>query len=389
MGIFSFLNRRKKADDATRIREVAEQFAKIQAHIFESALPPERLSAYFSDATDAYADTITQESTLQEMRGNSRKVYLNEGCTNHGAFISGIHATGGKGPSLRIISAKEKGRRGSDPMAPELSEEEREHIEWEWYYFSQAIDLTENVRQAVEALQYDGELFFRMVTDEEIPQAKFNIEQIEAKRVRYPMEGAWKENVVSGIEFEGLHPKCYFVVPKTLNPSMDWNWQAFQVPAEDMIHFFIPRLPDQHRGIPWMQSVLNDVAETNIYEQYHLGAANAAARNSGGVVELPAGSSTNWNPKSTYISPNPGEIKQLAPGQTYKQLSATWPTSTYGPYIETKREKHAAGMQLTKAMLTNNFEKHNYSSFRGEMIVYWEVVKFIRQRIEKHRLASF
>ena len=359
--------------------------AKIQAQIFESALPPRRLEAYFADATDEYADVITQESTLKEMRANSRKVYLNEGCTNHGVFISGIHATGGKGPSLRIVSAKEKGRRGSDPTAPELTEGEREHLEWEWFYFAQAIDLNEHIRQAVEALQYDGEMFFRMVFDPEIPQIQFNLEQIEAKRVRFPFEGGWKSNMVAGIEFEGLHPVRYYVVPKTLNPAMNWNWESCQVPACDMIHFFVPRLPDQHRGMPWMQSVLNDIAETNIYEQYHLGAANAAARNSGGVVECSAdvASGQKIALQPTYTAPNPGEIKQLLPGLTYKQGSANWPTSNYGPYIESKREKHAAGMQLTKAMLTNNFEKHNYSSFRGEMIVYWEVVKFMRQRLER------
>ncbi|MBQ6106707.1 MAG: phage portal protein [Thermoguttaceae bacterium] len=383
MKIFSIFTKRDSKAQTSTVQ--ASELARIQAQIFESALPPKRLEAYFSDATDEYADVITQEATLRQMRANSRKVYLNEGTSNHGAFISGIHATGGKGPSLRIISAKEKGRGGSDPTAPELSEEEREHIEWEWYYFSEAIDLTEHIRQAVEALQFDGELFFRMVYDPEIEDVQFNLEQIEAKRVRFPIEGETHPNIVGGILFKGLHPKSFFVIPKTLNPNFDWNWQAVQVPACDMIHFFIPRLPDQHRGMPWMQSVLNDIAETSIYEQYHLGAANAAARNSGGVVECPADAAVGQKIElqPTYTAPNPGEIKQLLPGLTYKQGSANWPTSNYGPYIESKREKHAAGMQLTKAMLTNNFEKHNYSSFRGEMIVYWEVVSFIRQRLEK------
>lgn len=355
----------------------------VEAQMFESAEPPRRLQTFFADATDEYADTITQESVRQEMRANSRKVFLNEGCTNHGAFTMGIHTVGDDGPACSIIPEKQKGRQGSDPLAPEISKEEREHIEWMWYHFSQDIDLAEHLRIAVESLQYDGEIFFQMVSDPEI-EGNLNLEQIEAKRVMDPYQGAWREDIVGGILYGGMHPKAYFIRPKTINPTLDFNWTSLQVPASEILHFSVMRLPDQHRGLPWMQSVLNDIAETQLYESYHLGAANAAARNSGGVVECSADAAAGQNFKlqPTYTSPNPGEIKQLIPGLTYKQGSANWPTSNYAPFLESKREKHAAGMQMTKAMLTNNFEKHSYSSFRGEMIVYWEIIKFLRGRLK-------
>lgn len=376
---------------AYQIPMAAIREAAIQAGMFESATPPKRLEVFFADATDAYADQITQESVRQEMRANSRKVYLTEGCTSHGTFTMGVHCVGQNGPDLAMIPPKQKGRLSSDSFAPELTPEEREHLEWEWYYFTEAIDLKEHLRMATEALQFDGEMFFRMVYDPQVEDVNLNLEQIEAKRVRFPMDGAWKEDMVSGIQFDGLHPKAYYILPKTINPAMDWNWNAIQVPADDVLHFFIPRLPDQHRGIPWMQAVLNDVAETQLYESYHLGAANAAARNSGGVVEAPQNFVQGNEPtikdlKPIYTAPNPGEIKQLIPGLIYKQGSANWPTSSYTGFIDAKREKHAAGMQMTKAMLTNNFEKHNYSSFRGEMVVYWEIIKFIRTRLEKQIL---
>ena len=357
----------------------------IRAQMFESAQPPKRLSAFFADATDDYADQITDETVRREMRANSRKVYLTEGCTNHGVFTLGVHCLGDRGPDLTVIPAKQKGRQASDPFAPVITPEERSHLEWSWFHFTEDIDLGEHLRIAVEALEYDGEIFFRMVYDPQIDDVQMNLEQIEAKRVQ-TVSGLFQEDTVGGIQFEGMHPVRYFVLPKNRNPLTPSPCEPIQVPAEDMLHVAVMRLPDQHRGLPWMQSVLNDIAETKIYKEYHLGAANAAARNSGGVVEAPAGSvvpGQTFELQPTYTAPNPGEIKQLFPGLVYKQGAANWPCGSYQPFIECQQTAQAAGMHLTKAMLTNDFEKHNYSSFRGEMIVYWAVIRYLRSRLEK------
>lgn len=360
-------------------------FSVIQAQMFESAEPPKRLSAFFADATDDYADQIADDSIRREMRANSRKVYLTEGCANHGVFTLGVHCIGEHGPDLTVIPAKEKGRQASDPSAPAISAEERSHLEWLWYHFTEDIDICEHLRIAVEALEYDGEIFFRMVNDPQIDDVNLNLEQIEAKRVQ-TVTGALQDDIVGGIQFKGMHPIRYYVLPKSINPLSPLPLEPEQVLAEDMLHFAVMRLPDQHRGLPWMQSVLNDIAETKIYKEYHLGAANAAARNSGGVVEAPAGSvvpGQTFELQPTYTAPNPGEIKQLFPGLVYKQGTANWPTATYQPFIECQQTAQAAGMHLTKAMLTNDFEKHNYSSFRGEMIVYWAIIRYLRNRLEK------
>lgn len=357
----------------------------VRAQMFESAQPPRRLQNFFADATDEYADTITHESVRQEMRANARKVYVTEGCTSHGTFTLGNHCVG-TGPLLAMIPPNQRGRLDSDISAPTLTPEERAHIEYEWFYFSEEIDLNEHLQMAVKALQFDGELFFRMVYDPEIEDVNLNLLQIEARRVRFPLEGAWREDMVGGIQFEGMHPKSYYILPKCINPALDWNWNAIQVPASEVLHFAIMCLPDQHRAIPWMQTVLNDIAETQLYEGYHLGAANAAARNSGGVVECDASIAPGQQQielQPVYSATNPNEIKQLLPGLRYKQNAANWPASAYNEYIDTKREKHAAGMHVTKAMLTGNFEKHSYSSFRGEIIVYWELIKYIRSRLAK------
>lgn len=361
--------------------------AQIQAQMFESSQVPRRLEHFFSDATDEYADTITSDSVRQEMRGNSRKVFLTEGCANHATFTMGIHCLGSTGPQLTMIPEKQKGRPDSDPAAPELTADERAHIEYEWYHFAQEIDLDEHIRLAVESLQFDGELFLMLVHDPTITDCELNLQQIEASRVQ--SQTALSDfNVVNGIEFEGLHPKYYHIIPKSVNPNLDFHWATEKISAEFIIHFSVPRLPDQHRGLPWMQSVLTSIAETKLYEEYHLGAANAAARSSGGVVECQpnsqiAGNGQDVNLKSSYSMWNPGEIKQLLPGLTYKQGAANWPSSNYGSYVDSMREKISAGMQTTKAMMTNNFERHNYSSFRGEMIVYWALIKFLRKRINK------
>lgn len=361
--------------------------AQVQAQMFESSQVPNRLQTFFSDATDQYADSITQDSVRQEMRANSRKVFLTEGCSNHATFTMAIHTIGSSGPQLTMIPERLSGRSDSDPLAPEISSDERSHIEYEWYHFTQDIDLDEHIRIAVESLQYDGEIFFMLVHDPQIPDSELNIQQIEASRVQSLATSFSDDNIVNGIEFDGLHPSFYHILPKSVNPLLDFHFSSEPVPAKFIIHFSVPRLPDQHRGLPWMQAVLTSIAETKLYEEYHLGAANAAARCSGGVLEHQPNSQVKQgetvNLKPSYQMWNPGEIKSLVPGVTLKQGVANWPCSNYTSYIDSMREKISAGMQTTKAMLTNNFEHHNYSSFRGEMIVYWSLIKFLRKRIGK------
>ncbi len=371
-----------------RLFRPAEEEYRASASMYQGVDVPKRLELFFADATDACADAIAQDGARARMRANARKVFLSEGCSNHGSFTLGIHVTGTKGPNLSMIPENVPGTSSVNPREPELSLEERSLLESEWFHFAQEIDLSEHIRTAVEALEYDGEIFFQMVFDPQIEDVQFNLQQVEAKRVRFPMESGQNEDMVNGIEFCGLHPKNYFVVPKVMNPALDWSWEPEAVPAKDMIHFAVMRLPDQHRGIPWMDPVLYDIAETNLYEGYHLGAANAAARNSGGVLEcnpnarISGNGDVKLNPDGMEVW-EPNHIKQLKPGVTYKQGNAAWPAGAYGPFIDIKREKHAAGMHLTKAMLTNNFEKHNYSSFRGEMLVYWKTVQYLRERIER------
>lgn len=383
-------SRRSLYRHGREIHPVAEaQLERIEATMVESAMPPERLSVYFGDSTDDFADRIISEGVRQNLRANSRKIFLNDACTNHGCFVFGIHTIGSTGPELNVVSEKQLGRQSSNAFGITLSAEEREYLEWEWFYFQQEIDLSDHLRQAIEALQYDGEMFFQLVFDPEISRVNLNLLQIEAKRVRYPMQGPWNEQLVEGIEFEGMHPKTYYVQKKVLNPNLDFAWTFEPIPADQILHFVVKRLPDQHRGMSWLSCVLNDLAETHLYDQYHLGAANAAARNSGGVVELDAslayepGDPIDLDGITEMDAPNPGMIKQLLPGMKYVQGSAQWPCGSYDTFINSKHKKHAAGMNLTKAMLTNDFSDHNYSSFRGEMIVYWEVIRYIRSRLER------
>lgn len=98
----------KSGEAAFQVSVEAIRDTVVQARMFESSQPPKRLETFFADATDAYADQITQESVRQEMRANSRKVYLTEGCTNHGTFTMGVHCVGTHGPELAMIPPRNK-----------------------------------------------------------------------------------------------------------------------------------------------------------------------------------------------------------------------------------------------------------------------------------------
>jgi lambda family phage portal protein len=158
-----------------------------------------------------------------------------------------------------------------------------------------------------------------------------------------------------------------------------------RIPADEIIHVFVPEFAEQIRGVPWMYAALLNLVHLGAFEEAAVIAARVGAANMG-FIESPDGGKTladmaapgpngrrhrrarRRSRRSADLA-EPGRSGTLPPG--YK-VGAGWnpkyPDAAIEPFIKACLRGVAAGLGVAYHNLANDLEGVNYSSARiGEL----------------------
>jgi len=217
----------------------------------------------------------------------------------------------------------------------------------------------------------DGEVFVRLVSGYENPH-RFALQLIEPDAVdeTYNAELRNGFRIVMGIEIDPWgRPVAYHVTRRGTNDYSDW--QAYQqrerIPAEEMIHLFVPFRINQRRGVPWAYAAM---AKTNVldgYEEAELVASRIAAAKMG-CIETSDGmfqADDQDNDGRQYIEAEPGSFPVLPPGTTMNMFDPQHPTSAYRDFVKQVLRAIACGLEVSYNSLGADLESVNYSSIRS------------------------
>ncbi len=151
------------------------------------------------------------------------------------------------------------------------------------------------------------------------------------------------------------------------------------LPANEVIHLFIPERPNQHRGVPWFAPVIADAHQLAGYEEAAVIRARSTASLMGFITspegELEADAVEEGQRITEF---EPGVFKYLENGQNVVVPDLRSPDAQYEDFVRAKTRRFASGFGCSYETLSRDFSETNYSSSRLSLLEdrdHWKVVQ--------------
>lgn len=236
-------------------------------------------------------------------------------------------------------------------------------------------------RLLIRNLAIDGELLFRKLRGPQYGAQGFRLQIIDVDRLHELKNEALDNGgaIHAGVEVDPAgKPIAYWLLKR--KPSQ-WQFSGYtyeydRVPAEDIVHLFVPEFAEQLRGVPWMFAALLNLVHLGAFEEAAVIAARVGAANMG-FIQAPDGGATLAEQQGKdaaapgsepSITADPGSFQFLPPGYQMSGWNPKFPDAAVEPFIRACLRGVAAGLGVAYHNLANDLENVNYSSARiGEL----------------------
>lgn len=296
-----------------------------------------------------------------------------------------VDVVGEHGPTLQVTI--------DDPTWSEAEKkayaEALERVWRDWYAMPDAAGIrsgAEMCRQWVRNMDWTkGEFFEQFVTVKEPDQPiTLRCLGINPRRVRTPYDKLNSPNVVMGVERNKLgRPLRYHVeVAQSYGDYTTYGPQTEPVPADMMLHGFVPLEPDQARGIPGLSVALQPIADCRQFDIFVLDAARQCA--STGVVLW------TQHPDSPFILVNEeAELERntqstAPPGWQPMQIQPGQPAANYVEYRKERQIEIGRHVSMPLLAIRADASNHNFSSAHFDSQSYGRANRIRQQRLSQY-----
>lgn len=327
---------------------------------------------HWSNADAFAADAALSPMVRLTLRNRARYERANN------SYLAGISSTLatdliGTGPRLQLNS----GDAENDRIV------ERLFFDWSWM-----IDLAAKLRTMREALVVDGEAFVMMITNPRLAGVRLDLRLVEAEMVATPAQYMGSTitpegNVVDGLEFDETGNVVGYQVLK-FHPGANFRVNAldFQpVPANQMVHWFKPSRPGQHRGVPEVAPALKLFGQLRRYTEAVIAAAETAADLAAFIHSNSPAAEVDEVESFAALEISKRTLTTLPEGWDISQLKAEQPTSTYKDFKQEILNEIFRCLQIPFNVGALNSSSYNYASGRMDHQVH-----AMNQRVERDQL---
>ena len=331
-------------------------------------------------AADSYsANAALDAGTRQTLRDRSRYEEQNNGYYS-GLAQSIANDVVGTAPRVQITIPGDVDRKFS------------RFLERRWLRWIKASNCAEDLRLMHRSTVVAGETFAIITSNPAITQDGRNLVELdlqlyEPEQVSDPWDFGTDPLYSDGVRYDLLgNPVEYsFLVhhPGGVSPYRSFETQIY--PASQVIHWYKPVRPGQHRGVPWLVSALPLFAQLRRYTLATLSAAEIAAMLAGIMKTnfLPdTGAPMSVDTFET-IDLVRGALLTLPPGWEAQQFEAKQPISTYRDFKRELLNEIARPAQVPFNVIAGNSSGYNYSSAKLDHQLYHRSIW-----IERHRMES-
>ena len=257
------------------------------------------------------------------------------------------------------------------------------HEQWERWMHKSRCDVSgilgfhDIERLLIRSMAESGEVFIRMIKrpfgDSRVP---FALQVLEADYlIDDDVPQAAEGNTVRmGIEVDQyLRPQAYHFYANHPGDTYAGNARTtgrrIRVPADEVIHLFLPERPGQTRGVTWFASALMRLHMLQGYEEAEVVRARASSALMGFITspegELIGDAVYEGERVSEF---QPGVFKYLQPGESVTVPDLNSPDGQLEPFTRSMLRAVAAGVGVSFESISKNFSESNYSSSRLSLL---------------------
>jgi len=268
------------------------------------------------------------------------------------------------------------------------------HEAWEKWMHKSRCDVSgllgfhDMERLLCRSLAESGEVFVRMIRKpfggSRVPFALQVLESDYLIDDDIP-QAAEGNTVRMGIEVDGyLRPQAYHFYANhpgdTYAGNPRTNGRRIRVPADEVIHLFLPERPSQTRGVTWFASALMRLHMLQGYEEAEVVRARASSALMG-FIQSPEGELIGDEIyEGERVSEfSPGVFKYLAPGESVTVPDLNAPDGQLEPFTRSMLRAVAAGVGVSFESISKNFSESNYSSSRLSLLEERDTYKVLQR----------
>lgn len=355
------------------------------AAALDSTTLTERNRDYYANAVGGPTSLTFDRQTRQMAQNLCEHEYLND-TTLFGACVKSAALTVGVGPTLKILGP-------SQPFGsiPPLSMEKKcQFLEAEWEYYARQTRLWKTIRLIPRELVFHGEVFLRKIHHPTIDEG-FRYILIRPERVANPYEFVGDPSVFDGVRFDrddfSGNPVAYYIRREFVNPVKN-SYEYEEVPADEVIHLFLPILPEQLRGIPPFQAGLPKIAQMRQLVKAELTAMTNAAKlaivlttNNEQILNSAAdtGMLVGKQGGSSFDLPDGGVF--APPGYEPKMTESKHPSAQFADVKRIMASDVGSTIGLGNGKINNDHSSYNYSSSKMDEQVDDTVIEMTQDEI--------
>ena len=223
----------------------------------------------------------------------------------------------------------------------------------------------------IESLARDGEVLVRHITTNN-PLDPYKIQFLDADYLDEEENQVMKngEETIMGVKLDANgKPKSYLLFKDHPHNQYfgNYNREHIELPADQLIHAYVPERAEQTRGVPFMTTALTRLKMLDGYEEAELVAARVGASKMGFFTSQSGDQYTGDDLEDDYtpiMNAEAGTFEQLPDGMDFKSFDPQHPASGFDSFHKSVLRGIASGLGVSYVSLANNLEGVNYSSIR-------------------------
>lgn len=332
-----------------------------------------RLTADWLTSSGLVADEILRWQ-LAVLRNRSRDLAMNNDYAKNFFRKLQVNVVGPKGI---ILQNKARTRRGD-----KLDKPLNQSIEVAWKQWSRkkyasvcgTLSLRDLLNLAVVSVARDGEVFILkhsgydndfgyalQVLEADFLDEKLNKELSDGNTITLGVEKNRFGRPVA-YHFFAVHPG---------NRQATAAQKYIRIPADKVIHLYIPERAGQTRGVPWLHTAIIRLRMLGAYEEASLVAARVGASKMGFIkppeTDEYIGDDTD-SQGNTISEVEPGLIEVLPPGADFQEFDPGQPSGEFPHFQKAMLRGIASGIGCSYNSLANDLENVNFSSLRSGLL---------------------
>lgn len=326
----------------------------------------------------AMADALSADAALSPWKRRTMRNRARYEAASNGYLAGMVNTLAtdaiGTGPTLLL------------DCGPDASQEAVARVEENVFEWHQAIDLARKLRTLRIAKAIDGDVFGIQTSNSKLRGVQLDLRIVEAEMIADPASRFDIVGAVDGIRFDADgNPSQYYLLkhhPGSMHygVTLEGDW----VNADKIVHYFHATRPGQHRGMGEVVPALELFAMLRRYQYAVVTAAETAADLAVILTTtMPAAGAATGIPAWDTMPIARGMMIAPPEGWDAKQMRAEQPTSTFDAFERRILMQISRCLNMPYIVAVMDATGANYSTMRGDYLVYRKHLAAERADIER------